>query len=252
MSMIGLEEKSNTIMKKFAIVGQILLVALLIYSVLFSIVGTIFIIKAHSIIFDPINDIGSMKEEPPAMSRFMQDLLDSNPKVQMKHRYVPLDSISRNLQRAAIAAEDPGFYYHPGFDVKSIAWAMDANVSAGKILYGGSTITQQLAKNLFLTGERTWERKAKELGYAVVMEWKLGKDRILELYLNYAQWGKTIFGCEAASEVYYGIHCSELDMQQAINLAAMLASPGNHMPDEDSEFMRNRRRNIKFHLEKPQ
>ena len=237
MSMIGLEEKSNTIMKKFAIVGQILLVALLIYSVLFSIVGTIFIIKAHSIIFDPINDIGSMKEEPPAMSRFMQDLLDS---------------ISRNLQRAAIAAEDPGFYYHPGFDVKSIAWAMDANVSAGKILYGGSTITQQLAKNLFLTGERTWERKAKELGYAVVMEWKLGKDRILELYLNYAQWGKTIFGCEAASEVYYGIHCSELDMQQAINLAAMLASPGNHMPDEDSEFMRNRRRNIKFHLEKPQ
>ena len=236
-------------MKKFAIVGQIFLIVLLIYSVLFSIVGTIFVFKAHSIIFEPINDIRAMKEEPPTMSRFMEDLVDSNPKVQIKQRYIPLDSISRNLQRAAIAAEDPGFYYHPGFDVRSIAWAMDANVSAGKILYGGSTITQQLAKNLFLTGERTWERKLKELGYAVVMEWELGKDRILEMYLNYAQWGKDIFGCEAASEAYYGVHCSELNQQQAINLAAMLASPCNHKPDEESSFLQTRRRNIQRRLE---
>ena len=235
-------------MKKFAIVGQIFLIALLIYSVLFSIVGTIFIFKAQSYVFGPVDDIRAMKDAPPAMSRFMEDLVDSNPKVQIRHRYVTLDSISENLQRAAIAAEDPGFYYHPGFNVRSIARAVDANMSAGKILSGGSTITQQLAKNMFLTGERTWERKAKELGYAVVMEWELGKDLILEMYLNYAQWGKSIFGCEAASEVYYGIHCSELNMQQAINLAAMLASPGNHMPDEDSEFMQGRRRTIQRRL----
>ena len=75
------------------------------------------------------------------------------------------------------------------------------------------------------------------------MEWNLGKDRILELYLNYAQWGKNVFGCEAASEIYYNVHCSELTLQQAVNLAAMLASPGNSKPEEESELMQ-RRRNV--------
>ena len=142
-----------------------------------------------------------------------------------------------------IAVEDPAFYMHPGFDVRSMARAMDANMTKGELRYGGSTITQQLAKNLFLTGERTWERKMKELVYALVMEWNLGKDRILELYLNYAQWGKNVFGCEAASEIYYNVHCSELTLQQAVNLAAMLASPGNSKPEEESELMQ-RRRNV--------
>ena len=231
-------------LQKIQIVGRIFLVVLFIYSVLFSLVGTLFLIKAHSYVFGQLDEIQAMRDTPPAMSRFMLDLVDSNPKVNIQHRFVPLASISTNLRKAVIAVEDPAFYMHPGFDVRSIARAMDANMTKGQMRYGGSTITQQLAKNLFLTGERTWERKMKELVYAIVMEWNLGKDRILELYLNYAQWGKNVFGCEAASEIYYKVHCSELTLQQAVNLAAMLASPGNSHPEEDSELMQRRRNAI--------
>jgi monofunctional biosynthetic peptidoglycan transglycosylase len=205
-------------------------------------VGTVFIIKAHSYIFGAIDDVHAMRELEPAMSNFMKDLMDSNPKVQIKHTFVPLDSISKKLQHAVIAVEDPSFYFHPGVDIRNIVTAVDANVSSGKLLYGGSTITQQLAKNLFLTGERTWERKVRELGYAILMEYDLGKKRILELYLNYAQWGKDIFGCEAASEAYYGVHCSELDSAQAVNLEAMLVGPCKYKPEsEDSTMVRRRK-----------
>ncbi len=229
-------------LQKISIVARIFVVVLFIYSVLFSIVGTVFIIKAHSYIFGAIDDVHAMRELEPAMSNFMKDLVDSNPKVQIKHTFVPLDSISKKLQHAVIAVEDPSFYFHPGVDIRNIVTAVDANVSSGKLLYGGSTITQQLAKNLFLTGERTWERKVRELGYAILMEYDLGKKRILELYLNYAQWGKDIFGCEAASEAYYGVHCSELDSAQAVNLAAMLVGPCKYKPEsEDSTMVRRRK-----------
>lgn len=229
-------------LQKISIIARIFVVVLFIYSVLFSIVGTVFIIKAHSYIFGAIDDVHAMRESEPAMSNFMKDLVDSNPKVQIKHTFVPLDSISKKLQHAVIAVEDPSFYFHPGVDIRNIVTAVDANVSSGKLLYGGSTITQQLAKNLFLTGERTWERKVRELGYAILMEYDLGKKRILELYLNYAQWGKDIFGCEAASEAYYGVHCSELDSAQAVNLAAMLVGPCKYKPEsEDSTMVRRRK-----------
>ena len=229
-------------LQKISIVARIFVVVLFIYSVLFSIVGTVFVIKAHSYIFGAIDDVHAMRESEPAMSNFMKDLVDSNPKVQIKHTFVPLDSISKKLQHAVIAVEDPSFYFHPGVDIRNIVTAVDANVSSGKLLYGGSTITQQLAKNLFLTGERTWERKVRELGYAILMEYDLGKKRILELYLNYAQWGKDIFGCEAASEAYYGVHCSELDSAQAVNLAAMLVGPCKYKPEsEDSTMVRRRK-----------
>ena len=228
-------------LQKISIVARIFVVVLFIYSVLFSIVGTVFVIKAHSYIFGAIDDVHAMRKSEPQMSKFMLDLVDSNPKVQIKHRFVPLDSISKKLQHAVIAVEDPSFYYHPGIDIRSIVTAVDANVTSGKLRYGGSTITQQLAKNLFLTGERTWERKVRELGYAFLMEYDLGKKRILELYLNYAQWGKDIFGCEAASETYYGVHCSQLDSTQALNLAAMLVAPCKYKPEsEDSTMVRRR------------
>lgn len=228
-------------LKKVTIVLRIFLVVLFIYSVLFSIAGTLFVIRAHSCILGAIDEVSVMQDENPSMSRFMKDLVDSNPKVAIKHKFIPLDSISKSLKRSVIAAEDPGFYFHPGFDIRGIVAAMDANMSSGRLRYGGSTITQQLAKNMFLTGVRTWERKAREFGYALIMEYELGKDRILELYLNYAQWGKDVFGCEAASEAYYGIHCSELSETQAMNLAAMLASPCNHEPEMKDSLMESRR-----------
>ena len=218
------------------------LLILIIYSAVFSIVASVSLYKAFVYGYNLYDGVQSLKDTQPEMSRYMQALVDSNPAVEIKHTYVPLDSISPYLQKAVIASEDAGFYFHPGFDVNAIAEALNANRMSGKTKFGGSTITQQLAKNLFLSGERSWERKFKELAYALLMEHELGKDRILELYLNYAQWGKDIFGCQAACSTYYKKSCSKLSVDQAINLAAMLASPGKHHPNmRESQFMAKRR-----------
>ncbi|MDR2732647.1 MAG: transglycosylase domain-containing protein, partial [Fibromonadaceae bacterium] len=138
-----------------------------------------------------------------------------------------------------------GFYSHPGCDVRARAEALEINQKRNKTMFGASTITQQLAKNIFLTNERSWERKIREFAYAILMEKYLGKDRILELYLNYAQWGQNIFGCEEAAQAYYRKPCVKLNIDQSVNLAAMLASPGRHHPEmRESRFMRERRNMI--------
>lgn len=221
------------------------LVALVLYSAAFSICATVLLYKGASYAMDFYNNVVSMKDVAPESSMYMEALRDSNPQVVIKHRFVPMDSISVDLRKAVIASEDAGFFYHPGFDVKAIADALNANQAAGKHIFGGSTITQQLAKNMFLSGERTWGRKFQELAYALAMEYKLGKRRILELYLNYAQWGKNIFGCEAASQEYFNKSCYELDVDEAVALAAMIASPNNHNPNKpDDAFMAKRKAQI--------
>lgn len=218
------------------------LLALFLYAAVFSIVVSYFLYKAFNYGYELYDNVISLKYTQPEMSNYMSALLDSNPKFEIKHEYVLLDSISPYLQKAVIASEDAGFYFHPGFDVRAIAEALDANQLRGKTKFGGSTLTQQLAKNLFLSGERSWDRKFKELAYAILMERELGKDRILELYLNYAQWGKDMFGCEVACKEYYKKSCSKLTVNQAINLAAVLASPGKHNPHmRQSQFMAQRR-----------
>lgn len=223
------------------ITRAILLIGLL-YAIVFSVAGTYAIYRAADYGYKIYEAVDTLKYNQPEMSRFMESVLDSNPEMQIKHIYTPLDSISPYLRRAVLASEDAGFYYHPGFDMRAIMEALDANQARGKTKFGGSTITQQLAKNLFLTGERSFERKGKELAYALLMEKKLGKDRILELYLNYAQWGKDIFGCEAACREYYKKGCNKISVDQAISLAAVLASPEKHTPFmRNSNFMASRR-----------
>ncbi len=223
------------------IIRQALLI-LILYSAAFTIAASYFMYKGFIYVYDLYDGVVSLKNDQPEMSKYMQALLDSNPSFEIKHTYVPLDSIHVNLRKAVIASEDAGFYFHPGFDIRAISEALEANRVSGKTKFGGSTITQQLAKNLFLSGERSWERKFKELAYALLMEHELGKDRILELYLNYAQWGKDIFGCQEACLTYYKKSCSKLSVDQAINLAAMLASPGKHHPNmRESQFMAKRR-----------
>ncbi|MCR5378845.1 MAG: monofunctional biosynthetic peptidoglycan transglycosylase [Fibrobacter sp.] len=221
---------------------RVVILGLILYSAAFTIVASIALYKGFVYVYDLYDSVAVLKNDQPEMSKYMQALRDSNPDVEIKHTFVPLDSISQYLQKAVIASEDAGFYFHPGFDVNAIAEALNANRMSGKTKFGGSTITQQLAKNLFLSGERSWERKFKELAYALLMEHELGKDRILELYLNYAQWGKDIFGCQEACKTYYKKSCSKLSVDQAINLAAMLASPGKHHPNmRESQFMAKRR-----------
>lgn len=223
------------------VIRQALLI-LIIYSALFSVAASYALYRAFTYGYEIYDGVAQLKDAQPEMSKYMEALQDSNPNIQIKHTFVPLDSISKHLRKAVIASEDAGFYFHPGFDIRAIAEALDANQVAGKTKFGGSTITQQLAKNLFLSGERSFNRKFKELAYALLMEHELGKDRILELYLNYAQWGKDIFGCQEACLAYYKKSCSRLSVDQAINLAAMLASPGKHHPNmRESQFMAKRR-----------
>jgi len=212
------------------------------YAIVFSIVVTYGAFKVYTYGRTILEEVQALENKNPPMSKYMEALQDSSPKMKIRQRFVPMDSISPWLQKAVIASEDAGFYYHPGFDVKAIADALDANRQRGKTVFGGSTITQQIAKNMFLSSERSWERKFKELAYALLMEKYLGKQRILELYLNYAQWGQDMFGCEVASQEYYHKSCAKLTMDQAINMASVLASPGKHRPDMmNSQFMAKRR-----------
>ena len=221
---------------------RLVFLAFTLYAICFSLVVTYGAWRAYEYGKAVLDQVKDLQDENPVRSAYMQALQDSSPRLKIRQKFVPLDSISPWLQKAVIASEDAGFYYHPGFDVRAIADAMDANKARGKTVFGGSTITQQTAKNLFLSSERSWERKFKELAYAVLMEKYLGKERILELYLNYAQWGQDMFGCEVACEEYYKKSCSKISMDQAINLAAVLASPGKHQPDMmNSQFMAKRR-----------
>jgi monofunctional biosynthetic peptidoglycan transglycosylase len=231
----------NVIYLIFHIIWRIFI----LYSIIFSLACTYGAWKVYTYGKTILQEVQALKYTQPDKSVFMENLQEENPELEIKHKFVPLDSISIYLQKAVVAGEDAGFYFHPGFDVRAIMEALEANQKRNKITFGGSTITQQLAKNIFLSSERSWERKFKEFAYALLMEKYLGKDRILELYLNYAQWGQDIFGCEAAVQYYYKKSCAKLNVDQAINLAAMLASPSRHHPEmRESRFMRERRNMI--------
>jgi monofunctional biosynthetic peptidoglycan transglycosylase len=138
---------------------------------------------------------------------------------------VPYDRISVNLKRAMIAAEDARFAEHEGFDWDGIQKAMDRNARRGRVVAGGSTITQQLAKNLFLSASRSYVRKGEEALITLMLESLLDKRRIFELYLNVIEWGDGVFGAEAAARRYFGIGASQLSPEQAARLAAMAPSP---------------------------
>jgi monofunctional biosynthetic peptidoglycan transglycosylase len=165
----------------------------------------------------------------PDSSAFMaaqeKVLQTKNPDAEIQHRWVPYNRISNNLKRAVIAAEDAKFVDHEGFDWDGMQKAYEKNVKKGKIIAGGSTISQQLAKNLFLSGRRTPWRKVEEAMITVMLENMMSKRRILEIYLNSIEWGNGVFGAEAAARHYYHISAAGLDAEQAAQLAAMVPNP---------------------------
>jgi monofunctional biosynthetic peptidoglycan transglycosylase len=167
--------------------------------------------------------------EAPAATAFMERRLEQmrakNAKAALRHQWVPYERISPELKRAVIAAEDAKFLEHEGFDWEAIQKAMEKNERKGKVVSGASTISQQLAKNLFLSGERSWLRKAQEAMITAMLEHAMDKRRILELYLNFAEWGEGVFGAEAAARHHFGVPASALDAEQAAWLAAILPSP---------------------------
>jgi len=149
----------------------------------------------------------------------------------IQHRPVSLDAVSRELLVAVIAAEDSRFLEHDGFDWEAVREAARVNWERGKVAFGGSTLSQQLVKNLFFTSHRSALRKLRE---AVVTRWleqDLDKRRILELYVNSVEWGPGVFGCEAAARRWFGVSCARLDAAQAAGLAAMLPSPRRINPE---------------------
>jgi monofunctional biosynthetic peptidoglycan transglycosylase len=165
----------------------------------------------------------------PSTSAFMEDRLEAlqedNPDAVLKHRWVDYKKISPNLKRALIAAEDAKFVDHEGFDWEGIQKAYEKNLKKGKVVAGGSTISQQLAKNLFLSTKRTPWRKAEEAMITVMLEAMMSKRRIFEIYLNVIEWGNGIFGAEAAAKYYYHTSAKNLSAQQAAALAAMVPNP---------------------------
>jgi len=163
--------------------------------------------------------------ETSFMSYRMAELHRRNPKATLRYRWVAYEAISPNLKRAMIAAEDAKFVDHEGFDWEGIQRAIEKNERRGRIVAGGSTITQQLAKNLFLTPERSWLRKGQEAVITLMLEALLPKRRIFEIYLNVIEWGSGVFGAEAAARHYYGTGAARLSAEQGARLAAMAPNP---------------------------
>jgi monofunctional biosynthetic peptidoglycan transglycosylase len=159
------------------------------------------------------------------MERRLEVLQEDNPEAALRHKWVPYARISINLKRAMIAAEDAKFLDHEGFDWEAIQKAYEKNIVKGKIVAGGSTISQQLAKNLFLSGKRTPWRKGQEALITVMIEKVMTKRRIFEIYLNIIEWGNGVFGAEAAARHYFGTSAANLDAEQAAQLAAMVPKP---------------------------
>jgi monofunctional biosynthetic peptidoglycan transglycosylase len=165
----------------------------------------------------------------PDNTRFMEirlaELQEKQPAATLKKQWVPYERISIHLKRSLIAAEDGKFVQHTGFDWDGIQYAMKKNEKKGKAVAGGSTITQQLAKNLVLTPERSLWRKGEEAVITLMIEATWSKRRIFEVYLNVIEWGSGVFGAEAAARHYYNIPAAQIGPEQAARLASMVPSP---------------------------
>lgn len=180
----------------------------------------------------------------PGSTSFMRQQLtllqEKNPKAKLQHKWVPYQRISNHLKRAVISSEDDGFSEHEGVDWESMQKAFEKNKKKGKVVSGGSTITQQLAKNLFLSGERSYWRKGQELIITYMLEICMDKKRIFEIYLNVVEWGVGVFGAEAAAQHYYGISAAALGPVQAARLAVMLPKPRFFDKNTGSAYLQRR------------
>src|SRR6267154_1917123 len=167
----------------------------------------------------------------------LEALLQNKPNAALEQTWVAYERISIYLKRAIIVAEDAKFVDHEGFDWEGIQRAMDKNQRRGKFVAGGSTITQQVAKNLFLSGERSLLRKGQEAILTAMLEAAMDKRRIFEIYLNVAEWGENVFGAEAAARHYFGVDAGSLEPEQAARLAAMLPRPRYYDRNRSSPYL---------------
>nr|WP_053936832.1 monofunctional biosynthetic peptidoglycan transglycosylase [Amantichitinum ursilacus] len=165
----------------------------------------------------------------PDDTAFMEEglarLQQTDPNAELRHKWVPYSQISPNLKRALVASEDARFLEHDGFDWEGIQTAWEKNLKKGRIVAGGSTISQQLAKNLFLSSSRSPFRKAEEAVITLMLENLMDKRRIFEIYLNVIEWGNGIYGADAAARYYFKTNAAGLSAGQSAKLAAMVTNP---------------------------
>ena len=169
------------------------------------------------------------RDHNPQTTAFMDASLErlraKKPEARLQQKWVGYDRISPHLKRAVVVAEDAKFSEHEGFDWEAIEKALEKNRKKGKVVVGASTISQQLAKNLFLSAERTPWRKGQEALITVMIEQLMDKRRILEIYLNVIEWGEGVFGAEAAARHYYGASAMSLGPEASARMAAMVPNP---------------------------
>jgi monofunctional biosynthetic peptidoglycan transglycosylase len=205
-----------------------------------------FILSIAAYLFYP--DVAKLKKENPKKTSFMEyrekQWKEEGKKLAVRQFWVPLARISNYMTKAVIIAEDDKFWSHAGFDFDAIEKSLEKDLKEKKFKFGGSTISQQLAKNLFLTPSKNPLRKIKEAILTWRLEKNLSKRRILELYLNVAEWGEGIFGIEAASRHYYGKPATDLSADEAARLAAVLPNPRKYHPIGTSRYVNNRSRII--------
>lgn len=192
----------------------------------------------------------------PTHSAFMRatltELRIKTPDARLMQQWVPYSHISKNLKRAVIASEDANFVDHGGVEWDAIrkAWVYNRKQEArgSDKRRGGSTITQQLAKNLFLSDSRTYLRKGQELILAYMIEFVMTKQRILDLYLNVAQWGDNLFGAQAAAQHFYHTSAARLSAAQAAQMASMLPNPDYYSDHRNSSYLRRHTRVIEHRM----
>ena len=193
----------------------------------------------------PFFEIAALTTENPPESALMRQRLreseNSGHPIRLMHQWIPLARLPRHLMDAVVVAEDGTFYTHGGVDWFEVRESIDKNIKERRTARGASTITQQLAKNLYLSTSKDPVRKLKELVITLLMEQKLGKDRILEIYLNIIEWGPGIFGVEAASRAYFDKSAAHLTLDEATRLAAVIPSPLRHRPDQESRYVLRRK-----------
>ncbi|MCX5915801.1 MAG: monofunctional biosynthetic peptidoglycan transglycosylase [Deltaproteobacteria bacterium] len=189
-------------------------------------------------------DISRLKKENPAKTAFMEyrekQWREKGRKAQIHQVWVPLSRISPYLVKAVLIAEDDKFWSHEGFDYEGIKQAVEKDLQSGRLKFGGSTISQQLARNLYLSPAKSFWRKIREVLITWRMEQVLSKKRILELYLNVVEWGDGIFGAEAASRHYFEKPASELSPREAARLAVVLPSPRKLDPAGTQRYVESR------------
>ncbi|RJR22220.1 MAG: monofunctional biosynthetic peptidoglycan transglycosylase [Nitrospiraceae bacterium] len=212
------------------------------------ITGLVVLVLAGIGLFFVYPDISKLNKENPVKTSFMKDRekewRKSGKTLKIKQRWVPLNRISPYLVKAVLIAEDDKFYQHEGFDFEAIQKAIEKDIKQKKFKFGGSTISQQLAKNLYLSPSKNPLRKLVEAFLTWRLETALSKKRILEIYLNVAEWGDGIYGIEAASLHYYGKPAAGLGPEEAARLASVLPNPRKYNPAGTSRYVENRSRTI--------